>query len=50
MFDGEVTYWQDIGLSAYKNKSIQDGQDAGLSAQEMIKRLEAMIAESENGK
>lgn len=24
--NGEITYWQDIGLSAYKNKNIVDGQ------------------------
>lgn len=25
-FQGEIQYWQDIGLSAYKNKNIVDGQ------------------------
>lgn len=35
LFDGEVTYWQDIGLSAYKNKNIQDGQLA-----EFIKQVD----------
>ncbi|MBB6113612.1 DNA invertase Pin-like site-specific DNA recombinase [Rahnella inusitata] len=35
LFEGEVTYWQDIGLSAYKNKNIQDGQLA-----EFIKQVD----------
>ncbi|WP_411749142.1 recombinase family protein [Serratia marcescens] len=26
LFEGDVTYWQDIGISAYGNKNIQDGQ------------------------
>ncbi|MEG3135641.1 recombinase family protein [Rouxiella sp. T17] len=26
LFEGEVQYWQDVGLSAWKNKNILDGQ------------------------
>ncbi|AKE10745.1 recombinase family protein [Serratia liquefaciens] len=35
LFEGDVTYWQDIGLSAYGNKNIQDGQLA-----EFIKQVD----------
>jgi len=37
-------------LSPVQHYEMDKMQDEGLSAQEMIKRLEAMIAESENGK
>ncbi|WP_448665671.1 recombinase family protein [Serratia plymuthica] len=35
LFEGDLTYWQDIGISAYKNKNIQDGQLA-----EIIKQVD----------
>ncbi|UKL47513.1 recombinase family protein, partial [Klebsiella pneumoniae] len=32
----EITYWQDVGVSAFKNKNIHDGQLA-----EFIKQVES---------